>query len=144
MPNSSCIAYVVTLSATSVAIVSLLPIALYQCHLINHLPDPPSSYFNSDGITASKSAHPFGIPDSLLGLVSYGTTLALTFAVRRSRTGPTLLRAKLLVDGGLAAINVCRQVFSFRKLCSWCTATALATAILVVAGRRYAKTPAVE
>jgi len=71
-------------------------------------------------------------------LVIYGATLALALAARGSRTGRTLLRAKLLADGGMAAVNVTRQVVSFRKLCSWCTATALATAVLVVAGNRYA------
>jgi uncharacterized membrane protein len=124
-----------------VAIATLLPIALYQCHAVKHLPDPPGPYFDSDRITASKSAHPLGIPDSLLGLASYGTTMVLLFAAQRSRTGRRLLRAKLLVDGSMAAINVTWQVVSFRKLCSWCTGTALATAVLVVAGRRYATGP---
>lgn len=141
MPTSSQISYVTTLSATSVTILTLLPIALYQCHAIYHLPDPPGSYFDSHRITASKSAHPLGIPDSLLGLASYGTTMALVFAARRSQTGRTLLRAKLLIDGSMAAINVTRQVVSFRKLCSWCTGTALATAVLVAAGWRYANGP---
>jgi Vitamin K epoxide reductase family. len=135
MPTSSHISYVAALSAASVAIATLLPIALYQCHAIDHLPDPPCTYFDSDRITGSKSAHPFGIPDSLLGLASYGITTGLIFAARRSETGRTLLRTKLLVDGSMAAINVTRQVVSFRKLCSWCTGTALATAVLVVAGR---------
>jgi hypothetical protein len=48
---------------------------------------------------------------------------------------------KLLFDGSMAAINVTRQLLSFRKLCSWCTGTALATAVLVVAGNRYASEP---
>jgi len=141
MPTSSQISYAIALSATSVTIATLLPIALYQCHAIDHLPDPPGPYFDSDRITASKSAHPLGIPDSLLGLASYGTTMALIFAARRSQTGRTLLRAKLRIDGSMAAINVTRQVVSFRKLCSWCAGTALATAVLVAAGRRYAMTP---
>lgn len=138
MPPSSETFYVTALFASSVTIATLFPIALYQCHAIEHLPDPPGSCFDSDRITASKSAHPLGIPDSLLGLASYGTTLALVLAARRSGPGRTLLQAKLLVDGSVATINVTRQVISFRKVCSWCTATALATAVLVVAGRRYA------
>lgn len=135
MPISSQTSYVATLSAASVTIGMLIPIALYQCHVINHLPDPPGPYFDSDRITASKSAHPCGIPDSLLGIGSFGITTALIFAARRSDTGRNLLRTKLLMDGSLAAINVTRQVVSFRKLCSWCTGTALATAVLVIAGR---------
>lgn len=135
MSNSNQTSYVTALSAASVAIATLLPIALYQCHAIDHLPDPPCPYFDSDRITASKSAHPFGMPDGLLGLASYGITTALIVAARHSETGRTLLRTKLLIDGSMATINVTRQVVSFRKLCSWCTGTALATAVLVVAGR---------
>jgi uncharacterized membrane protein len=144
MSMSSHASYAVTLSAASVAIAMLLPIALYQCHAIDHLPDPPGSCFDSDRIAASKSAHPLGIPDSLLGVASYGTTLALVLATRRSQSWRTLLRAKLLVDGGMATINVVRQVISFRKLCSWCTGTALATGVLVIAGQRYASEPGAE
>jgi uncharacterized membrane protein len=144
MPLSRQASYAITLSATSVAIATLLPIALYQCHAIDHLPDPPGFCFDSDRITASKSAHPLGIPDSLLGLASYGATLALALASRRSQSWHTLLRTKLFVDGGMATINVARQVISFRKLCSWCTGTALATAVLVVAGHRYASDPVTE
>jgi uncharacterized membrane protein len=138
MPTSNQISYATTLSATTVAIATLLPIALYQCHAIKHLPDPPGPYFDSDRVTGSKSAYPLGIPDSMLGLVSYGTTMALIFAARHSQTARTLLQKKLFIDGSMAAINVTRQVISFRQLCSWCTGTALATAVLVAAGRRYA------
>ena len=140
VPSSRHTSYVIALSAASAAIATLLPVALYQCHTIDHLPDPPGPYFDSDRITMGKSAHPLGIPDSLLGLASYGVTMALILAARRSQPGRTLLRAKLLLDGGMAAINFSRQVISFRKLCSWCTGTALATAVLVAAGRRYAVT----
>jgi hypothetical protein len=65
---------------TSAAIGTLVPVALYQLAVISHLPDPPSKVFASDDITASSMAHPFGIPDSLPGLCSYGTTLALVLA----------------------------------------------------------------
>lgn len=135
MPSSNQTSYVTALSAASVAIATLVPIALYQCHAIDHLPDPPGPCFDSDRITASKSAHPCGIPDSLLGIASFGVTTGLIVAARRSETGRMLLRKKLLLDGGVAAINVARQVVTFRKLCSWCTGTALAIAVLVVAGR---------
>lgn len=144
MPVSCHTSYAITLSATAVAIATLIPVVLYQCHAIDHLPDPPGLCFDSDRITASKSAHPFGIPDSTLGVASYGATLALVLASRRSHTSRSLLRTKLLVDGSMAAINVTRQVISFRKLCSWCTGTALATAVLVVAGQRYASDSATQ
>lgn len=136
MPNSNQTSYVTALCAASVAIATLIPVALYQCHAIEHLPDPPGLIFDSDRITSSKSAHPFGVPDSLLGMASFGVTAGLILAARRSEMGRTLLQKKLLLDGGVAAINVVRQVVTFRKLCSWCTGAAFATAAMVVAGRR--------
>ncbi len=124
----------IAVAAAGVAIVTLIPVALYQCGGIRRLPDPPGAYFDSEGITSSKAAHPLGVPDSLPGLASYAATLALLVAARRSSTARAVLHAKLVADGSLAAINMTRQVVSFRKLCSWCTGTALATAVLVPAG----------
>ena len=111
------------------AIASLIPIAFYQFKLIRHLPDPPGSLFDSEGITTTKTAFPFGIPDSALGLLSYGTTLALIVADSDSK--PILhkiVQAKLLVDGGMAATNTVRQFVNFNKVCSWCMGTVLGTA----------------
>ena len=130
-------AHVIAIAATSTAIATLIPVALYQCGSIPRLPDPPGAYFDSEAITSSKAAHPLGIPDSFPGLASYGTTLALLIAARKSPTARTLLHAKLIADASLAAINMTRQLVSFRKLCSWCTGTALATAVLVPTGLHF-------
>ncbi len=91
--------------------------------------------FDSERITLSAAAHPLGIPDSYLGLASYSTTLALLLLAKRSRVAERLLGAKLVGDAGLAAFNTVRQVVSFRKLCSWCTGTALATGLVVYGAR---------
>ena len=123
------------LTAGASAMLTLLPVAAHQLGLLDHLPDPPGSVFASDRITTSKVAHPLGIPDSLLGLGSYGITLSLALLARQQRAARPLLACKLVADGGLAGFNVIRQVVSFRKLCSWCTATAICTAVMVYAGR---------
>lgn len=122
--------------ATSAALVTLLPIAAHQLGLLDHLPDPPSWIFDSDKITDSASAHPLGIPDSLLGLGSYGLTLTLVMLAQKNERAKKLLALKLVADGSVAAVNVVKQVVSFRRLCSWCTGTALCTAAMVFAGRR--------
>lgn len=124
------------IAATSAAILTLLPIATHQLGLLEHLPDPPSRIFNSDKITGSESAHPMGIPDSLLGLGSYGLTLLLVLRARQDSRASKLLTVKLVADGSLAGFNVVKQVVSFRRLCSWCTGTALCTAAMIFAGRR--------
>lgn len=117
------------------AVAALIPVALYQSGLSEHLPDPPGSVFASERITSSRTAHPFGVPDSYLGLASYGTTFALLLLSRNSVAARRLLGAKLVGDAGFASFNAVRQVVLFGRVCSWCTATALATAAVVYGGR---------
>jgi uncharacterized membrane protein len=123
------------LGATCTALATLVPVALFQLGAISTLPDPPSSVFDSDRITMSKTAHPFGIPDSLLGLASFGATLALALLAAKSRRARTLLGMKLGLDVSVAAFNATRQVKDFGKLCSWCSATALSAGVMAYAGR---------
>lgn len=125
------------LAANGAAIASLVPVVLHQLGGLRHLPDPPGSLFDSDRITDSRMAHPFGVPDGLLGVASYGTTLTLALMACRSRRAGRLLGAKLLLDGGVATFNASRQVVRFGKLCSWCMGTVAATAVMVYAGRRF-------
>lgn len=133
MSQHSHASYITALAAASTAIATLIPVALYQCGRIEHLPDPPGTLFASERITQSKDAYPLGLSDGLLGLASYGTTLSLLLLARRSTTAKRLLRIKLVADGGMASINVIRQLRSFQKICSWCTGTAIATAVMVPA-----------
>ena len=119
-------------SATTIAL--LIPVALFQTGLIKTLPDPPLDCFDSERITTSKIAHPFGVPDSLLGIASFGVTFALIVLARRNRTARSLLGGKLALDAAAAAFNASRQVISFGKLCSWCSGTALAAGVTACAG----------
>ena len=117
------------------ALMTLVPVALYQTGVIPHLPDPPLRIFDSERITSSAAAHPMGIPDALLGLASFGTTLALALLARRNGTAKRMLGGKLALDVSAAAFNASRQIVSFAKLCSWCTGTALAAGVMAYAGR---------
>lgn len=128
------------LGSTVAALCTLLPIAARQLRLLKHLPDPPCDFFASDKITESTTAHPFGIPDSLLGLGSYGATLSLVLLSRSRPTARKLLAAKLLADGGVAGFNVIRQVVLVRKICFWCCGTALCTGLMILAGREVIET----
>ena len=118
--------------AGSVALLTLLPVAAHQLGCLEHVPDPPGRVFASDEITESAAAHPLGIPDSLLGLGSYGVTLALSLGSRKNQNVRKALVLKLLVDGSVAGFNVVRQMVLFRRLCSWCTGTALCTVAMLV------------
>jgi uncharacterized membrane protein len=122
--------------AAGFALATLGPVAAHQLGLCRHLPDPPLRMFDSDMITGSRMAHPFGIPDGLLGLASYATTVGLLLAARRFRAVHPVLKLKLAADASAAAGNSVRQVVKFGRVCSWCAGTALATAAMVHYGRR--------
>lgn len=132
------------IGASCVALATLVPVALYQLGVVSELPDPPLSVFDSERITTSKTAHPLGIPDALLGLASFGTTLTLAIFAGRSRTIKRLLGIKLGLDASAAAFNAGRQVIEFRKLCSWCTATAVSAGVMTYAGRGSVRDVLVE
>lgn len=120
-----------------VAITSLVPVALFQTRILKRLPDPPGRLFNSKRIVSSPGAYRFGIPDGLLGIGSYGVTLALLVAANPSR--PLLqkaLRGKLVLDAAMATRNARRQVTQFGRICSWCMGTAIATAGVVYFARK--------
>jgi uncharacterized membrane protein len=123
------------IGASCVALAALVPVALYQLSLIPELPDPPSGIFASESITMSKTAHPLGVPDALLGLASFGVTLGLALLARQGSRAKKLLGAKLTLDATMAAFNGGRQVIEFGKLCSWCTVTALSAGVMAYAGR---------
>ena len=118
-----------------VALATLVPVALFQAEVIDTLPDPPGEVFDSERITLSAAAHPLGVPDSFLGLASYGTTLALLLLADRNKVARRLLGVKLAGDAVLAAFKVVRQEVSLGKLCSWSNGSALATAAIVYGGR---------
>ncbi|HEX5285136.1 MAG TPA: vitamin K epoxide reductase family protein [Bryocella sp.] len=122
--------------ANAAALLTLVPVALHQLGVVSHLPDPPGTMFASDGITDSAIAHPFGIPDALLGIASYGTTLLLVRSAPTCSAARKLVGAKLLLDSGVAIFNTSRQLVKFGKICSWCMGTVAATAVMAYAGRQ--------
>ena len=127
----------VAMVACGMAMAALVPVAARQLGVIEHLPDPPLRVFDSDRIVRSKTAHPFGVPDAVLGLGSYAATMLLLMAARgRSPVAQKLLEMKLKSDASAAMFNVARQPLKFRKLCSWCMGAALATGAMVVFARR--------
>ena len=62
-------------------------------------------------------------------------TLGLVALATGNRKARKFLAMKLLGDGSLATFNMVRQVVSFRRLCSWCTATAVCTVAMLITGR---------
>ena len=132
---------VVMMAACGAAIGTLVPVLLHQTGVLGHLPDPPGRVWDSDVVTESGMAHPMGVPDAVLGLLSYGVTMGLMMAARerglpaRGGLAGRLLGWKLAGDGAVAVVNAVRQVVVLGKVCSWCTGTAVATGVMVWAGR---------
>jgi uncharacterized membrane protein len=123
------------IAASCTALATLVPVALYQTGVLGGLADPPLRIFDSERVTTSSAAHALGIPDGWLGLGSFGATLALALLTRRHPKIKKLLGAKLTLDASVAVLNATRQVVSFGKLCSWCTATAISAGVMAYAGR---------
>jgi uncharacterized membrane protein len=119
------------------AMATLAPVALLQLHVIKDVPDFPGRLFNSKRVVTSKGAYRLGIPDGVLGLASYGVTLALLLAATPERPMVRrLLRGKLALDATMAIRNVRKQITEHERVCSWCLGTAVATAGLAFFGRK--------
>jgi hypothetical protein len=127
----------IAIACCCVAMSSLVPVVLVQFRVFKRLPDPPGSIFASTRIVTSKKAHPLGIPDGVLGLGSYSVTLILLIYATPSRPLVRgLLRAKLLMDGTVAARKARGQMKQFGQICSWCMGTAIATAGVIYFARK--------
>ncbi len=87
-----------------VAMSSLMAVALYQLGMLKHLPQPPSSKFDTKKVNGSAEAYSkFSVPDGVLGLGSYAATLGLAAmgGKHRAETHPWMplaLAGKSLVD----------------------------------------------
>ncbi len=119
---------------------SMALISLYQMGVIDHLPEPPLPYLNADKVDASGEAYEkLAMPDAVLGLSSYATTLMLIAAggTDRERTAPWLpvaLAAKAMLDAAQAGKLTWDQWAKHRAFCSWC---------LLAAGATFATVPLV-
>jgi uncharacterized membrane protein YfcA len=72
---------------------------------------------------------------ALLGLGSFGATVALTLFAMHRPNMEKLLGVKLTLDASVAAFHATRQLVNFRSLCSWCTGTAIAAGVMAYDGR---------
>jgi uncharacterized membrane protein len=111
---------------------ALSVVGLYQFGLIRTVPEPPLPGLGADAVDASGEAYVLGhTPDSTLGIVSGGITLALAGmgGPRRASEQPLLplaLFAKTLVDAINGAYLTAEQLTKHKKVCSLCTVSAVA------------------
>jgi uncharacterized membrane protein len=112
-------------------------VAAYQHGLVRRLPEPPLPVFAADEVDASGEAYAtLEMPDSSLGLISYGVTLALAGigAQDRHRTRPLVplaLAAKVLAEAAGGLFLAAEQATRHRRFCSWCLVASAASLAMV-------------
>jgi len=114
-----------TLGLSLVGLASMTAVSLLQTGVVKHLPDPPLPCFASDKVNLSDDAFPLGIPDGLIGLLSFAANLPLAaYGPRdRARTVPWLPlvgTAKALVDGVVSAYYFYKMPTSEKAWCPYC------------------------
>lgn len=116
----------------TVATGALSVVGLYQFGLLRRVPEPPLPGLGADEVDAAGEAYVLlHTPDSTLGIVSAGVSLALAGMGGPRRASehpvlPLLLFGKLLLDGVSGLYLTAEQLTKHRKICSWCTVTAVA------------------
>jgi hypothetical protein len=117
---------------TSLASAALGVVGLYQFGLLRRVPELSLPFLDADAVDASGEAYQeLKTPDAALGLVSAGVTLVLAGMGDRDRARtspwvPVALAAKTAADAGGGLSLLAEQITKHRKVCSWCTAAALA------------------
>jgi len=116
----------------TVAAGALSVVSLYQFGLVRKVPEPPLPGLGADAVDASGEAYAVGrTPDSALGIASAGVSLALAGMGGADRATsqpliPLAMFAKSVVDAAGGAYLTAEQLTKHRKVCSWCTISALA------------------
>lgn len=106
-------------------------VALYQFGLLKTVPEPSLPGLDADRVDASGEAYAFlSTPDAALGMASAGVSLVLAGMGGAKRHEeqpwiPLLLLAKSLVDAAGGLYLTAEQVTKHKRICSWCTASAL-------------------
>ena len=122
-----------------VALADSIPVALRQTNVIAHLPDVPWRGFDSNRVTTSPEAYPFGIPDALPAIGLYLTELGL-LALGRRRPSKWIDRALLAcaAAGALAGSYYLYEMIAVeKKACAYCiVAQAASLAMVPFAWRR--------
>jgi uncharacterized membrane protein len=111
---------------------ALSVVGLYQFGLIRRVPEPSLPGLDADAVDASGEAYAIGhTPDSTLGIVSGGVTMVLAGMGGPSRASdqpllPLALFAKTLLDAVNGAYLTAEQLTKHKKVCSFCTVSAIA------------------
>jgi hypothetical protein len=107
-------------------------VGLYQFGLLRRVPEPPLPGLGADAVAASGEAYQLGrTPDSTLGIISGGITLALAGMGGPKRASehpllPLAMFAKTLLDAAGGLYLVAEELTKHKKICAFCPGTSLA------------------
>ena len=135
----------------AIALLALAGVAVSSVSLHHHYGTSPTSYcdfganFNCDIVNRSTYSTVLGIPDALIGILGYGTLLALATLYRRKAETPVLLLIASVAGLGFALYLTYIEAFVLATWCILClssltlifTITVL-SAFLVAKSRRRA------
>jgi uncharacterized membrane protein len=110
---------------------SMAAVTLLQTGVVNHLPDPPISGFDSDRVNLSDEAFQFGVPDGALALASLAGNLPLAAFgdARRAHAHPVVplaAAAKAAADAVAAGYYFYQMPAKEKAWCGYCIVGALA------------------
>ena len=111
---------------------ALSVVGLYQFGLLKRVPEPPLPGLGADAVDAAGEAYQLGhTPDSTLGILSGGISLALAGMGGPQRASehpliPLAMFGKAVVDAANGAYLFAEQVTKHKKVCSFCTVSAVA------------------
>lgn len=110
-------------------------ISLFQTGIIRKLPDPPIKRFKASAVSSSGEGYLMGIPDALLGMVSYTVTASLIAGgpPDRVRKLPWLPAAAMVKTGLDTIVSLRLARIQFRDLRLYCVYCLAATGMTVAA-----------
>jgi uncharacterized membrane protein len=116
----------------TIATGALSVVGLYQFGVSRRVPEPSLPGLGAGAVDASGEAYAvLRTPDSALGIASAGVSLVLAGMGGADRATqqpliPLALFAKCVVDAAGGLYLTAEQLTKHRKVCSWCTVSALA------------------
>jgi uncharacterized membrane protein len=119
---------------------ALTVVGMYQFGVIRKVPELPLPGLGADAVDASGEAYALlHTPDSTLGIASGGVSLVLAGmgGAARAREHPLIPLAmftKSLLDAASGLYLTAEQLTKHKKVCSWCTVSAVALVATVPAG----------
>lgn len=110
---------------------AMAAVSLFQTGVIEHLPDPPLSGFDSDAVNSSDTAYALGAPDGTLSLASLAANIPLAAygGANRHETMPLVTlaaAAKATTEAAVAGWYFYQMAAVEKKWCGYCITGAAA------------------